>query len=356
MHIKRSRYLRLAVASAALLVAGQAEACTRLVYHGDKGLVITGRTMDWKDPTHSRLWIFPQGLEHSGGAGHHSIHWKSRYGSVVVTSLGAAVSDGMNQKGLVANLLWLGSSKYPDKCGNLPRLSIAAWAQYFLDNFSGVNAAVEAMRAHPLCVVSDKIPGTDRFTTLHLSLSDAKGNSAIFEYIDGKLIIHEGRQYQVMTNDPEYSQQLAIEKYWGGISGTTFLPGTNRAADRFARATFYVHAIPKTADPKLGDAEVMSILNNVSVPLGISTPGQPNISSTRWRVVANQTTLQYYFNRVADMDTFWVDLKKANLKPGAPVMQLPMDQGQVYSGDIIKDFRPAKPFQFVEIPTENQEP
>lgn len=100
--------------AAALLSTVTADACTRVVYHGDNGLVITGRTMDWKEPMHSRLWIFPRGLSYDGGAGPNSIRWTSKYGSVVVTSLDSAASDGMNQKGLVANMLWLAGSKYPD--------------------------------------------------------------------------------------------------------------------------------------------------------------------------------------------------------------------------------------------------
>ncbi len=35
--------------------------------------------------------------------------------------------------------------------------------------------------------------------TVHLAISDESGDSAIFEYIDGKLVIHHGRQYQVMN-------------------------------------------------------------------------------------------------------------------------------------------------------------
>jgi len=37
---------------------------------------------------------------------------------------------------------------------------------------------------------------------IHLSISDATGDSAIFEHLGGKLVIHHGRQYQVMTNSP----------------------------------------------------------------------------------------------------------------------------------------------------------
>lgn len=56
------------------------------------------------------------------------------------------------------------------------------------------------------------------------------------------------------------------------------LPGTNRAADRFVRASFYINAIPKTANINEAIASTFSVIRNVSVPLVISTPGQPNIS------------------------------------------------------------------------------
>ena len=334
-------------------LAANGQACTRVVYHGEEGLNITGRTMDWRDPMNTRLWLFPAGLQENGGAGKDSAEWKSRYGSVAVTSLNAAVSDGMNQKGLVANMLWLNTSKYPDQCAaNEKRLAISAWAQYFLDNFASVKEVIDSLKTHPVCLISAPIPGTDRFTTLHLSLSDASGNSAILEYINGKLAIHEGRQYQVLTNDPEFPQQLAVARYWEGIGGTRFLPGSNQAPDRFARADFYIHAIPKTASNQVGVAQVFSVLNNVSVPMGISTPGHPNISTTRWRVVADQKDLKYYFNSTSSLDLFWVDLNKADLRPGAPVRVLPMGQGQTYSGDVVDKFDSTKPFQFVPVPPE----
>jgi penicillin V acylase-like amidase (Ntn superfamily) len=41
-----------------------------------------------------------------------------------------------------------------------------------------------------------------------------------------------------MTNSPVFEKQLALNDYWSGIGGTVFLPGTNRAADRFVRASF----------------------------------------------------------------------------------------------------------------------
>jgi hypothetical protein len=45
--------------------------------------------------------------------------------------------------------------------------------------------------------------------------------------------------------------QLAIEQYWKTVGGTAFLPGTSRASDRFARASFFVNTIPRGVDPNI---------------------------------------------------------------------------------------------------------
>src|SRR5208283_1823396 len=83
------------------------QACTRLVYLGTNGDVITARSMDWKSEMPTNLWIFPRGIERTGQAGPNSIKWTSKYGSVIASAYDVATSDGVNEKGLEANLLWL---------------------------------------------------------------------------------------------------------------------------------------------------------------------------------------------------------------------------------------------------------
>jgi penicillin V acylase-like amidase (Ntn superfamily) len=112
-----------------------------------------------------------------------------------------------------ANLLWLVESQYPAFDRSKPGLSIAAWAQYVLDNFATVQDAVNALRGEPFTIVTDTVPGETRLATLHLSISDATGDSAIIEYIGGKQIIHHDRKYQVMTNSPIFDEQLALNEY-----------------------------------------------------------------------------------------------------------------------------------------------
>ena len=324
-------------------------ACTRVVYQGNKDMVITGRTMDWKEDTRSNIWIFPRGMERNGEVGKNPMRWKSKYGSVVTSAYDICSTDGMNEKGLVANLLWLAESSYPQWNGEKPALSIAAWVQYMLDNFATVNEAVSEIEKNTFDVVSDMMPDGTRMATLHLSISDATGDNAIFEYIDGKLNIHHNRSYQVMTNSPVFDQQLALDDYWKTIGGTTFLPGTNRAADRFVRASFYINAIPKTEDTRTALASVFSVIRNTSVPFGISTPDQPNISSTRWRTVSDQKDKVYYYESTLYPNVFWVDFKDVDFSEKAPVKKLNLLDGKTYAGSTAKEFVTTKPFQFLGI-------
>lgn len=325
--------------------------CTRLLYQGPEDRVLTARSMDWKTDVGTNLWVFPRGLAREGAAGARSLPWTSRYGSVIAGGFDIATTDGINEAGLVANVLWLVESSYPADPADKPLLSLAAWAQYVLDNFATVAEAVAELAQERFVVFTAAVPGEDRLATMHLSISDATGDSAIFEYIEGRLIIHHDRAYQVMTNSPTFDEQLAISSYWEEIGGTVMLPGTNRAADRFARARFYVNAVPQVSDRREATASVFSVIRNVSVPYGISTPDQPNISSTRWRTVADHKDLTYFFDSAMSPGVFWVNLSDFNLAEGAPVRRLDVAglQAAGRAGIAADAFEPAEPFAFAGV-------
>ena len=352
----------LALALSAVIVVAPAidtaVACTRTLYVGADNTVITGRNMDWMEDMVSNLWVFPASVKRDGATGPKSIQWTSKYGSVVVSGYEAGSSDGLNEKGLVANLLYLAESDYGQPDASRPFLSIAAWPQY-VDNYATVAEAVSALSNEPFNMLAPTLPNGSE-AALHLSISDSSGDSAIFEYLHGKLTIHHGKQYTVMTNSPTYDKQLALNEYWKEIGGLAFLPGTDRAADRFARASFLLGAIPKQIAPHYirgvpqqsytyqAVAEVLSVQRAVSVPLGITTPAEPNIASTLWRTVSDQKNLVYYFNSATRPNTFWVSLTKLNLRPGAPVKKLTVQNGEVFSGEVSDQFKDAEPFKFLQ--------
>lgn len=345
---KKNKIITVLFFTIALIYQEKATACTRVVYKGLNNMIITARSMDWKSDIPANLWIFPRGIERSGEAGNNSVKWKSKYGSVITSSWDIASSDGMNEKGLVANLLWLAESSFPsfEKNETKKGLAVSLWLQYTLDNFATVSEVVNSFEKNDFVVVSSHIPGTDIFATVHLSISDSTGDNAILEFINGKLIIHHDKKFNVMTNSPIFEEQLAINAYWKGIPGTVMLPGTNRAADRFTRASYYIDAIPKTDNTRVAIASVFGVIRNCSVPFGISSPTEPNISSTRWRTVADQKNLVYYFDNVLNPNVIWLEFSKIDFSEKAKTKKLSLENNENYSGESLKNFKVMEPFKF----------
>lgn len=331
---------------AAAAVTGKSDACTRAVYLGPDNMIVTGRTMDWKEDTQSNIYFFPRGMERRGGKTDNTIKWTSVYGSVVTAGYDIGVCDGMNEKGLVANLLFLAESDYHRPDDKRPVMGLSIWTQYVLDNFATVDEAVEVLGNEVFRIDDPDLPNGAK-STLHLSISDPTGNSAIFEYINGNLVIHHGRDCQVMTNSPTYDKQQTLDDYWEQIGGLVMLPGTNRASDRFVRASFYIKALPQTADYRQAVAGVFSVMRNVSVPLGISIPSQPNIASTRWRTVADQKNRVYYFESTLSPDIFWIDLNALDFSADKSVRKLTLTNGEIYSGDAAVKMQDAEPLSFL---------
>ena len=329
---KKLAGVALVLAAVSLMSIQPVEACTRAVYIGPDQMVVTGRTMDWKEDIMTNIYVFPRGIQRMGHNKEKTVNWTSKYGSVIATGYDIGTCDGMNEKGLVASR---------------PAMGISIWTQYVLDNFATVREAVDELKKETFRIDAPRMPNGGPESTLHLAITDETGNTAVLEYLDGKLSIHEGKEYRVMTNSPRYEQQLAINDYWKEIGGLQMLPGTNRASDRFVRASFYIHAIPQIADAKIAVSSVLSVMRNVSVPFGINTPEKPYISSTRWRSVSDQKNKVYYFESTLTPNLFWLDLKKIDFSPKAGIKKLSLTKGEIYAGDAVKDLKDSQSFTFL---------
>jgi len=136
-----------------------------------------------------------------------------------------------------------------------------------------------------------------------------------------------------MTNEPTYDKQLALTEYWTSLDGS-MLPGTERAADRFVRATWYLSKALATDDEVMSVATVLSIMRNVSVPLLHGSDAEhPNISPTIFRVVSDQGRRRYFIELTDTPNVFWIDLDNLSLEAGAAVMRLEIDGGPVRAGE-----------------------
>jgi penicillin V acylase-like amidase (Ntn superfamily) len=335
----------LALATAGLCALHYAEACTRILWNTNKLAVVVSRTMDWPESTEPVLTVFPRGVKHDGGrlAGVvvvpvNPATWTSRYGNVVTTVYGIGTADGLNERGLAAHLLFLTATDFGPRDTSRPGLQAGLWAQYALDNAATVTEALAMLEKVQIVMVESH----GRQATVHLALEDAGGDSAIIEILHGTSVVHHGRQYRVMTNDPVYDQQLALlaKEDYSNPSSTLAIPGNVNPVDRFHRASYYVGLLPEPKNQREAVAGVLAIARNVSVPFGAPYKDF-GIYNTEYRTVCNMTNKTYYFELTTSPNVVWVNLAHENLAVGAPVMLLNPDNVAL-SGNVTASFHAAQ--------------
>ena len=157
------------VALGMMFFAEQNKACTRAVYLGPDDMIVTGRTMDWKEDPQSNIYLFPRGMEKRGGITDNTVTWTSKYGSIVASAYDLGICDGMNEKGLVASLLFLPESIYTRPNDTRPVMGIGIWTQYVLDNFATVREAVDEMKKETFRIDAPRMPNGGPESTLHMA-------------------------------------------------------------------------------------------------------------------------------------------------------------------------------------------
>lgn len=301
--------------------------------------------MDWPESTEPLIVAFPKGRERDGGSlagqpviADNPLRWTSTYGSVVTTVYGIGAIDGLNERGLAAHGLYLKSTDVGQRDPAKPGLHTGMWIQYLLDQAADVNEALALMAEVQLVMVSSH--GFD--ATIHLAIEDAGGDSAIVEFDRGTQVVHHGREFTLMTNDPTYEEQLKLLSLqdFSHPSKEMPLPGNVNAVDRFQRAAYYSELMPKPETQRQAVAAVMAVMRNVSVPFG-APYGQFGVYNTEYRTVADVTDKVYFFELTTSPSTIWVRLSGLNLAEAAPVVAIdPYDES--LNGNVTERFAPRE--------------
>ncbi len=358
--------------------------CTRVIYTLNKNTTTyTGRNMDWKVTPEPQIWAYPSQIKRTGVAGEDTPQWTSKYSSITTANFGVATSDGVNEKGLAANLLWLASSSYPNSAlqTSAKPISISIWAQYILDLCATVAEAIEAMKN--VYIVTATIPDTQTVVQCHLSVSDTDGNSAIFEYVDGQLHIssnlkldyppHYYKQYtksqvRVMTNDPIFAKQVRLNEYWQLINADNKannlpaqLPGSSVSSARFVRASHYCSLLSEKNDETYALAELASVMHNAATPIvgKDSADGTASNNSTTWYTsLVFQSKPAYFYQSAYSPFMIWLELSQIDFsscdvqdKQG---LHLTLDDHGAYNGvdrfmagNVVNDLKPQTGFDFL---------
>lgn len=344
-----SKFMKKGLFLAVVLMGGiashSADACTRIIYHGNDSLIIIGRSLDWKTPIPTNIYVYPRGMAKQGSNLPGAVTWTSKYGAVYAVGYDGGVTEGMNEKGLSVNGLFCKGTVYDnDTTANRPPMSLAMFPAWLLDMNSTTDEVIAVLREHNFSL-SGATFDEGTVSALHWGVTDATGHSAVIEFDHGDIRIYEGTtDMHAMTNDPNWPQMQAIVNYWEKIGGRNMLPGTVTSPDRCVRADYFVTHVEKTGDADLGASIARTVLFNSCVPYTYTVEGEPNVSSTQWRSFSNLRDLRYYFDLAYANGFYYVDLNKCDLRPGAPVKKIVTSQLLNACGDQTSKLKTVPPF------------
>jgi choloylglycine hydrolase len=281
--------------------------CTTLRIVASDDTVLVGRTMEYSLPVNWEWRAVPRGVRQvstaPGGAG---APWTGTHGYVGIGSgrttvfghtLPAlpSVSDGVNEAGLYAGLLYLPTFAEYESPLDVPAnrllapVDVAAFALATSATVAEAVTAVESMVVWPAAIPVVGVP------PLHLILHDRSGASAVVDWVAGERHVYDN-PIGVATNSPpldwhltnlrNYVNQTAMDVPELSLEGQTIhplgqgtgmlgLPGDFTPPSRFVRAVAFSAAArtpPTAAD---GVCAVMHLLSSFDITKGVIRDSVP---------------------------------------------------------------------------------
>ncbi len=288
-------------------IHGAADACSTFCFVSEDGPIF-GKNYDWTVDD-GLLIVNKRGVAKVSMAQDNPACWTPRFGSITFNQYGREFpSGGMNEAGLVVELMWLDDTEYPER-DDRAGVTTLQWIQYQLDNCATVDEVI---------ATDDVIRITRNDTApIHFLVADGTGACAAIEFLDGRLVPHTGKTmpFRALTNDT----YVRSAHYTRRFAGTSRLPRSSSSLDRFVRAAHMSEGFVGNA--RTAVAHAFGILSDVA---------QGN--ATKWSIVYDISARRINFKTHTNRVLRFVDLRAVDFSCDTPVMIV--DLNARHKGDL----------------------
>lgn len=347
-------------------------ACTNIMVQAKDGAIIIGRTLEFGPSLQSEIVTSPQGrvFSNTTANGKASKSWTGKYGFVYLNFFGQDHAvDGMNDQGLSIGYLYLPNyTEYPEASdenikNGIPYFQLGDWILSQFKTASEVQMAIQ-----DLTIFDQKleIPGQGKLSfPLHMVVNDATGKSIVIEFNKGQKQVYEN-PLGILTNAPTFDWQMNNLKNFANLSpyavepviidglsysatgqgaGMVGLPGDSTPPSRFVKMAFLQKTALAVEHADQAVVLARHILGNVDIPNGMvrDAKGTPGTETTQWTVYKNLKDGQLYFNSYDYPALQVVNLKALNLKEGAKVLRIPVNNPIDLAKDVTDKLKEKPP-------------
>lgn len=309
--------------------------CTCFKIKAKDASVVIGRTMEFGIDLQSKITIFPRNHKFVSQAPDNKpgFSWTGKYGFVGMDAYGLPMaSDGLNEAGLyVGDLLLPGFAKYQEVPDGEEDKALAPLdvAGYLLSSCQNVDEAKEAIKK--VLVWEMFVPQLQAVLPIHIAVHDMWGNSAVFEWVEGNLNIHDN-PLGVTTNSPYFDwHMINVRNYVnlsannipdlklkgedvvpiGQGSGMLGLPGDSTPPSRFVRAVALSQSVLEAENAQEATKNAFHVINNFDIPKGFAREernGKMTYDYTSWLTISDLKEKIYYYRGYDNMKFYAVKL------------------------------------------------
>ena len=238
--------------------------------------------------------------------------WVSKYGSITFNQYGKEFPNGgMNEMGLVVEMMWLDGSQYP-KPDKRPAMYVLQWIQYQLDNCASIDEVIATNKKIRI--------SREANAPVHYLIADASGGAATIEFLEGRLVVHRGSKLPlaVLANTAyATSSRLVMDAEIG--SDTAKMPESHSYSDnsvkRFANACAMVKRFQQ---------------ENINTPIVdysfevLDKVNQPEF--TKWSIVYDINNKTVHFKSVNYPEIKSISFADIDMSCGAKPLSFNMNQ------------------------------
>ena len=294
------------------IMATASNACSTFIFI-DGTHQVFGKNYDW-GVDDGLIIINKRHVTKTIPVGEPALTWTSKYGSITFNQYGREFANGgMNEAGLVVEVLWLMGTQYPTPDDRFA-IDCLQWVQYQLDSSATVGEVI----------ASDvEIRIRNSGSPLHYLVCDRTGGCAAIEFLGGKMVVHTADEFPipVLTNDT-YENSIAFLKQCEGFGGTQPIENSPSPLDRFARAA----KLLRDSSSKAPITYAFDVLENVS---------QGEL--TKWSIVYDMRAGKIFYRTYSNSKIRSVDFAAFDFDCISPAKMI--DVNAKGNGDISPQFQ-----------------